>query len=87
MELGVPIVGSDAPAVREVVGDAAIIVSSAGGVGGDEPAAWAAGVRAARSGRDALVAAGRDRRAAFTTAVSGDALRQAYRVAASGVRR
>jgi glycosyltransferase involved in cell wall biosynthesis len=82
MDLGTPIVCSGQAAVREVVGEAAVIV--------DEPSvsargeAFAAGVRGAIARRDELVAAGRVRRGAFTLEVSGAALQRAYRQAALG---
>ena len=75
MELGVPVVGSDTPAVREVVADAAVIVDG----GQSEPgAAWGAAVADARRRRDELVRLGRERRQSFTLDVSGRALAAAY---------
>jgi glycosyltransferase involved in cell wall biosynthesis len=75
MALGVPVVCSAAPAVREVVADAAVIVD-----GGAE--AWAAAVADAASRRDELVARGEVRRQAFTLDASSAALAAAYRLAA-----
>jgi glycosyltransferase involved in cell wall biosynthesis len=75
MELGVPVVAGDVPAVREVVGDAAIIVEDESSGPG---AAWAAGVADARRRRDELERLGRERRRAFTLEVSGRALAAAY---------
>jgi glycosyltransferase involved in cell wall biosynthesis len=77
MELGTPVVCSAAPAVREVVADAAVVVPEPNGV------AWAAAVTAAVSRREQLVAAGLARRQVYTEAASGDALATAYRAAAS----
>jgi glycosyltransferase involved in cell wall biosynthesis len=74
MALGVPVVASDAPAVREVVGDAAVIVERS-----DEPTAWASGIERARTDRTRLVVAGRRRRQAYTVETSGRALADAYR--------
>lgn len=79
MALGVPVVASDAPAVSEVVGDAAIIVDRAGPA--DEPEAWAAAVGRARAERHRLIDAGRERRRAFTVEAAGRALAEAYRLA------
>ena len=58
MALGTPIVCSARPAVREVVGDAAVVVEDAGEPPGE---AWAAAVDAPRSSAHELVAAGRVR--------------------------
>lgn len=79
MALGTPVVASDAPAVREVVGDAGVIVED--GHGPDAAAAWASAVDAARAGRAALVERGHRRRDAFTLRTSGTALDAAYRLA------
>jgi alpha-1,3-rhamnosyl/mannosyltransferase len=79
MELGVPVVGSDIPTVREVVGDAAVIVSDQR----TEPGtAWANAVAEARRRRDELVGLGAARRQSFTLDVSGRALAAAYERAA-----
>ena len=75
MSLGVPVVGSDAAAVREVVDDAGIIVADRSG------AAWAAAVEEARSRRAEFVERGRRRWAAFDLSTSGRALAAAYRLA------
>ena len=75
MALGVPVVGSDAAAVCEVVDGAGIIVAERSG------AAWAAAVDEARSRREELVERGRRRSAAFDLATSGRALAAAYRLA------
>ncbi len=72
MALDVPVVCSDHAAVREVVGDAAVIVH-----GG--PAEWASAVDRAQRERSDLIGAGRLRRRAFTLEVSGNALADAYR--------
>ena len=79
MALDTPIVASAQPAVREVVGDAALSVDE----GGDGEA-WAAAVARALDMRAELVAAGRLRRRQFTLDVSGAALAAAYRQAARG---
>jgi glycosyltransferase involved in cell wall biosynthesis len=76
MALGTPVVCSDAPAVVEVVGHAAVVVAERSG------AAWAHAVETACARRAELVAAGHARRADFTIEVSGAALAVAYRVAA-----
>lgn len=78
MALDTPVVCSDQPAMREVVGDAAIIV-------GEESAdGWAAAVEAVRvpARREQLVAAGRERRTHYTQEISGATLADAYRLAA-----
>jgi len=76
MALGVPVVCSAAPAIVEVVGDAAVVVADRGGD------AWADGVATARAERARLVALGHRRRSAFTPAVAAAALTDAYRRAA-----
>ena len=76
MDLGVPVVCSAAPAIREVVADAAVVVEESSGV------AWAAAVTAALSRREQLVAAGHTRRRVYTQEASGAALAAAYRQAA-----
>jgi alpha-1,3-rhamnosyl/mannosyltransferase len=81
MTLDVPIVASAQPAVREVVGDAGVLVAD-GDAGRGE--AWTAAVQDAIRRRDELVAAGRARRRAFTIEASGAALAAAYRQAAGG---
>lgn len=81
MTLGTPIVAGNRPAVREVVGGAGVLV---GATGGDDGAAWAAGVASAIARGDELVAAGHVRRNDFTLAASGAALAAAYRQAAHG---
>ncbi|MCB0965976.1 MAG: glycosyltransferase family 4 protein [Ilumatobacter sp.] len=75
MALGTPVIASDAPAVREVVGDAGIIVEH----GPDAPAAWAAAVGEMRTDRDTWAERGHARRAAFTIETSGAAIEAAYR--------
>jgi alpha-1,3-rhamnosyl/mannosyltransferase len=77
MVLGTPVVCSAHPAVREVVGAAAVVVEEPTGE------AWADGVATALARRAELVASGWARRAAFTIAASGLALAGAYRQAAS----
>jgi glycosyltransferase involved in cell wall biosynthesis len=74
-----PIVSSAQPAVREVVGDAAIVVA----IGADGET-WAAAVGEALGRREELVTAGRVRRRQFTLEASGAALADAYRQAARG---
>ncbi len=76
MAAGTPVVCSDHVAVREVVGDAAIVV-------GGGAAEWAQAVNDAHLRRSELVAAGHRRRQAFTLQASGRALATAYRLAAS----
>jgi len=77
MMFDTPIVSSTQPAVREVVGDAAVLVGA-----GADGATWAAAVGEALERRDELVAAGRIRRSQFTLEASGSALAAAYRQAA-----
>lgn len=77
MQLGTPVVCGDHPAMREVVGDAGVVVSERSGE------AWAAGVRAAIASAGTLVAAGHVRAAAFTLERSGATLASAYRRVAS----
>ena len=72
---GTPVVCGGAAAVREVAGDAAVVVVDR------TPDAWAEGVTAAIRDRDVLVALGRRRRADFTIGASGRALASAYRLA------
>jgi glycosyltransferase involved in cell wall biosynthesis len=79
MALDTPIVAGNQTAVREVVGDAGVVVSERGA---DAGAAWAAAVRTAIEQHDELVAAGRARRRRFTIDASGTALAAAYRQAA-----
>jgi alpha-1,3-rhamnosyl/mannosyltransferase len=81
MTLDTPVVASARLAVREVVGDAGVLVEQADG---DAGGAWAAAVVTAIGRRDELVAAGRIRRCRFTLAASGAALAAAYRQAAAG---
>ena len=82
MTLGVPVVASDAEAVREVVADAGVIVEG----GSDDPAAWATAVGVARSRRAELARLGRERCDAFTLRTAGAALEAAYRLAAEAGR-
>ena len=80
MTLDTPIVCSAQPAVREVVGDAAVLVDAGArrrGVGGRR-------CGSALGRREELVAAGRVRRRQFTLEASGSALAEAYRQAACG---
>lgn len=77
MVLDTPVVCSDAPAVVEVVADAAVVVE---GPTGD---AWAHGLGVARATRQELVERGRVRREEFTIGRSGEALAAAYRRAAA----
>ncbi len=78
MDLGVPVVASSHPAVAEVCGDAAVIVTTRSG------GAWADAVVTALNRADELIAAGHARREAFTVERSGAALAAAYRCVASG---
>lgn len=80
MALGVPVVASDHPALVEVLGPAGVIVEST------DPDAWAAALGEARERRTDLIAAGTERRAAFTTAVAGQALADVYDRARRGAR-
>lgn len=75
MMFDTPVVCSDAPAVVEVVADAAVIVEEPTGE------AWAKGVDSARSRRTELVERGGVRREQFTISRSGAALATAYRQA------
>ena len=77
MALGTPVVASDADAVREVVGDAGVIIDGDAG----DPEAWAAAIGVARSRRAELARLGHRRRDAFTLRTSGSALETAYRLA------
>ncbi len=76
MAHGTPVVASSAAAVREVVGDAGVIVDDSSGP------AWADAVVRAIGRRDDLIARGHRRREQFTLAESGRALASAYRLAA-----
>lgn len=76
MALSTPVVASAHAAVREVVGDAAVIIDT------DDPERWAAGVTEAIDRRDDLVRRGLRRRQRFTVETSGAALANAYRLAA-----
>ena len=82
MDLGVPVVASDHPAVVEVCGDAAVIVTTRSGERAGD--AWADAVGTALTRADELIAAGHARREAFTLERSGAALAAAYRCVASG---
>lgn len=72
MALGTPVVVADQPAVREVVGDAGIVLPR-------EVEAWAGVLDDATDGRALLAAAGRRRATEFTIDRSGAALAAAYR--------
>jgi glycosyltransferase involved in cell wall biosynthesis len=78
MDLGVPVVASDHPAVVEVCGGAAVVVTTRSGD------AWADAVVTALQRAEELVAAGHARRDAFTIERSGVALAAAYRSVATG---
>ena len=78
MRLGTPVVCGDHPALREVVGDAALVLP-------DEPEAWATAIDEVGRRREQLIAAGSARAARFTPATSAAALVQAYEQAAGGV--
>lgn len=71
MTLGTPVVCSDIGALREVAGNAAILV-------GHEPELIADGITQALESRDALVSAASARARNFTLEASGSALRSAY---------
>lgn len=71
MTLGTPVVCSDIGALREVAGNAAILV-------GHEPELIADGITQALESRDALVSAASTRARDFTLEASGSALRSAY---------
>ncbi len=77
MALRTPVVCSDASAVTEVVGDAAVVVREPAGE------AWAEALATARCRHDELVELGRRRRTAFTIERSGQAIADAYRQAAT----
>lgn len=77
MELGTPVVCSDADALVEVVGDAGVIIDE------HSPASWADGVAMARHDRDRLVTNGRRRRERYTLETSAHAIMGAYRQAGS----
>jgi alpha-1,3-rhamnosyl/mannosyltransferase len=72
MAIGTPVVCGDHPALREVAGDAAIVLP-------DDVDAWAGALDAVRARRAELVAAGHERARRFTLATSGAALAAAYR--------
>lgn len=76
MALDVPVVASAHPAVVEVVGSAGVVVEAS------DPEAWVESVIDALGHRQTLIAAGRARWADFSTAASGSALADAYRLAA-----
>ena len=71
MTLGTPVVCSDIGALREVAGNAAILV-------GHEPEHIADGISHALESRDTLVSAASARVRNFTLEASGSALRGAY---------
>lgn len=76
MALGTPVICSDHPAVREVVGDAAVILDA------DDVDRWAVAMTRIDERRAELVTAGRRRVAEFGLEVSGAALAAAYHQAA-----
>jgi glycosyltransferase involved in cell wall biosynthesis len=71
MALGAPVICSDATCLPEVAGGAAIVLPL-------ELEAWAYAIDAVAVARETLVAAGRERVAAFTSLRSGEALMAAY---------
>lgn len=75
MAIGTPVVCGDHPALREVAGGAALVLP-------DDVEAWADAPERAHRERTRLVAAGRERLAAFTTGASATALLAAYEQAA-----
>jgi len=77
MVLDTPVVCGAAEAVVEVAGDAAVVIPAA------DPEAWAAGVCQAISERQRLIGLGRLRRRRYSLEISGAALAEAYRRAAS----
>lgn len=76
MALGTPVICGDHPTLREVVGDAGLVVPP-------DPAAWGDALGAARRSRRELVAAGRARVARYDLAASAAALLDAYERAVS----
>jgi glycosyltransferase involved in cell wall biosynthesis len=75
---GTPVVASDLPAIREVAGDAAVLVAPG------DVAALAAGLGSAVSDgplRERLCRRGRDRAATFTWEATAEATVRAYRAA------
>jgi glycosyltransferase involved in cell wall biosynthesis len=71
MALDTPVVCGDHPALREVVGSAAIVLP-------DDVDAWSGALRDVDRTRAELIAAGRERLTHYTLAVSGAALLDAY---------
>jgi glycosyltransferase involved in cell wall biosynthesis len=71
MSAGTPVVCGDHPAMREVAGDAAIVLE-------DDPEAWADVPQRVVRDRERLVVAGHRRRARFTLRTSAAALLSAY---------
>ena len=71
MALGTPVICGDHPTLREVVGDAGVVVPP-------DPEAWGAALGVARRTRRELTAAGRVRVARFDLATSAAALLDAY---------
>ncbi len=76
MALGTPVLCSDATCLPEVAGDAAIVAPL-------DSDAWAAGLVDVRRRRGELIVAGRRRVEAYTSRRSGEALLDAYEVAAT----
>ncbi|MEX2628178.1 MAG: glycosyltransferase [Ilumatobacteraceae bacterium] len=76
MALGTPVICGDHPTLREVVGDAGLVVPP-------DPAAWGEALGTARRSRRELVAAGRARVARYDLATSAAALLDAYERAVS----
>ncbi len=72
MALGTPVIASDRAAIPEVLGGAGLSLPL-------DPDAWAGALDVVATRREELVAAGRERVAAFSTAASGSALAAAYR--------
>jgi alpha-1,3-rhamnosyl/mannosyltransferase len=71
MAAGTPVVCGDHPALREVVGGAAIVLP-------DDADAWSGALEAVARRRAELVAAGRERATHYTLAASAEALVDAY---------
>jgi len=74
MALGTPVVCSDQEALREVVGDAGLVLPL-------ERDAWSDALDRVQADRDAMCRAGRRRASMFTAAKSGEGLARAYGLA------
>ena len=76
MACGAPVVAADVPAIREVAGDAAVLVDPL------DPRAIAAGLAETLERRDGLVAAGRERAAHFSWGRAAEETLRVYQDAA-----